>query len=70
MEWFFVGQQWIMSDAVYGTFFGEVIEISGGGESGTVIITDDQGNVIDTFSGSAAAFRASGEWQVMSRAAG
>ena len=59
-----------MSDAVYGTFFGEVIEISDAGESGTVIITDDQGNVIDTFSGSSAAFQGSSEWQVMSRAAG
>jgi hypothetical protein len=29
------------------------------------VITDDQGNVVDTYSGSAATFQASGEWQLI-----
>ena len=49
---------------VFGTFYGEVIEVSAEGRSGTVILTDDQGNELDTFRGSAADFQASGEWQV------
>jgi hypothetical protein len=63
MEEFVVGQKWIMTDAVFGTFTGEVIEVSEGGASGTVIIRDDQGNEVDTFTGTAAAFQASGEWR-------
>ena len=62
---FFVGQKWINKDPIYGTFFGEVMEISGEGRRGTVVITNDRGNVLDTFSGSAAAFQASGEWQLI-----
>ena len=65
MKRFSVGQKWGTSDAIYGTFFGEVIEISNEGRWGTVVITDDQGNVLDTFSGCAAAFQASGEWQLI-----
>jgi len=41
------------------------MEISGEGRRGTVVITNDRGNVLDTFSGSAAAFQASGEWQLI-----
>ena len=63
MERFSVGQKWKMTDAVLGTFFGEVIEISDGGQSGSLVITDDRGNVVDMFTGSAADFQASGEWQ-------
>ena len=37
------------------------MEISGKGRRSTVVITDDRGNVLDTFSGSAAAFQASGK---------
>jgi hypothetical protein len=60
---FFVGQKWVNKDPIHGTFFGEVIEIADQGRRGTVVITDGQGNVLDTYCGSAAAFRASGEWQ-------
>ena len=65
MERFSVGQKWKMTDAVFGTFFGEVIEISDSGRSGSIVITDDQGNVLDTYCGSAAAFEASCEWQLI-----
>jgi hypothetical protein len=65
MERFSVGQKWKMTDAVFGTFFGEVIEISDEGRSGSIVITDDQGNVVDTFTGSAADFQASGKWQLI-----
>jgi hypothetical protein len=58
---FFVGQKWVNKDPVYGTFFGEVIETSAQGRRGIVVITDDQGNVLDAYRGSAAAFQASGE---------
>jgi hypothetical protein len=64
MKRFFVGQRWVMTDAVFGTFFGEVIETFDQGQSGTVIITDEQDNVLDTFTGNAADFEASGEWQL------
>jgi hypothetical protein len=52
-----------MTDAVFGTFFGEVIEISDEGRSGTVVITDGRDNIVDTFTGTAADFQVSGEWQ-------
>ena len=42
-----------------------VIETSAQGHQGIVVITDDQGNVLDTYSGSALAFQASGEWQLI-----
>ena len=64
MEHFSVGQRWIARDAIFGTFFGEVIEVSDDGQSGIVIITDDRDNMLDTFSGSAADFQTSGEWQL------
>ena len=64
MNRFSVGQKWIMTDAVYGTFFGVVIETFDRGQSGTVIITDEQDNVLDTFTGNAADFEASGEWRL------
>jgi hypothetical protein len=64
MKHFSMGQKWVARDAIFGTFFGEVIEVSDDGKSGIVVITDDPGNVLDTFSGSAAEFQASGEWQV------
>ena len=62
MEQFVVGQKWIMADAVFGTFVGDVVEISDDGISGTVVITDDQGNIVDTFTGTAAEFQRCGEW--------
>jgi hypothetical protein len=49
MKRFSVGQKWKNKDAVYGPFFGEVIETSDVGRRGTVVITDDQGNVLDTY---------------------
>jgi hypothetical protein len=64
MKRFSIGQKWVMTDAVFGSFFGEVIEISDRGRSGSVVITDHEGNVVDTFTGSAADFQASGEWQL------
>ena len=64
MERFSVGQKWKATDAVFGTFFGEVVEISDEGRSGSIVITDDQSNVVDTFTGSATDFLASGEWQL------
>jgi len=63
MKRFSIGQKWVMTDSVFGSFFGEVIEISDEGRSGTVVITDEQDNVVDTFTGTAADFQASGEWQ-------
>ena len=65
MKEFFLGQKWIMIDAVFGAFIGEVIEVSDDGASGTVLMTDDQGNEVDTFTGTAAEFQASGEWRVL-----
>jgi hypothetical protein len=45
-----------------------MVEISDDGASGMVIITNDQGNIVDTFIGSVAAFQASGEWLLMQQA--
>lgn len=64
MELFFEGQKWLKCHSIYGTFFGEVVEVSDGGGSGTVIITDNRDNVVDTLSGSAGSFLTSGEWQL------
>ena len=64
MKHFSVGQKWVARDAIFGTFFGEVTEVSDDGKSGIIVITDDRGNVLDTFSGSAADFQTSGEWQL------
>jgi hypothetical protein len=61
---FVLGQKWRMTDATFGTFISEVIEVSEDGASGTVLITDDQGNEVDTFTGTAAEFQASGEWRL------
>ena len=63
MKRFSIGQKWVMTDPVFGSFFGEVIEISDEGRSGTVVITDERDNVVDTFTGTAVDFQASGEWQ-------
>jgi hypothetical protein len=63
MKRFFTGQKWVMTDPVFGSFFGEVIEISDEGRSGTVVITDGRDNIVDTFTGTAADFQVSGEWQ-------
>jgi len=57
-----LGQKWIMADATFGTFFAEAIEVLEDSVSGTVIITDEKGNIVDTFTGTAAEFQASGEW--------
>ena len=66
MKRFSVGQQWVQADPVFGTFYGEV-EVSDDGKSGTVFITDDHGNQLDTFTGSAVEFQASGEWQLRTK---
>jgi len=65
MKRFAVGQKWVNEDATYGRFLGEVIETSDRGRQGTVIMTDDKGNVLDTYVGTAATFQASGEWQLV-----
>jgi hypothetical protein len=70
MEQFVIGQKWLLYDAIYGNFIGEVIEVSDDGASGAVVITDEWGDIVDTFVGSAAAFQASGEWQLISVKAG
>ena len=63
MPHFCVGQKWIAEDLIFGTFYGEAIEVWDGGRSGLVIITDNEDNVLDTFSGKAGRFQASGEWR-------
>jgi hypothetical protein len=65
MEEFVVGQRWIMVDAVFGMFIGEVIEVYDDGASGTVIIKGDEGNEVDTFTGTVTEFQASGEWRLL-----
>ena len=65
MQEFVLGQKWVIKDAVSGTFSGEVIEVFEDGAPGTVLITDDQGNEVDTFAGTAAEFQASGEWRLL-----
>jgi hypothetical protein len=62
---FFVGQKWINKDPIYGRFLGEVIETSAQGWRGIVVITDERGNVLDTYNGSATSFQASAEWQLI-----
>ena len=64
MTRFSVRQKWVNQHPKYGRFLGEVIETSAQGRRGTVVITDDQGNVLDTYIGTAEAFQASGEWQL------
>ena len=61
---FVLGQKWIMADATFGTFIGEGIEVFEDGAAGTVLITGDQENEVDTFTGTAAEFQASGEWRL------
>ena len=63
MKEFILGQKWVMSDALFGTFIGEVIEVFEDGAAGTVLITGDQEN--DTFTGTVAKFQASGEWRLL-----
>ncbi len=65
MQEFVLGQKWIMVDAVFGTFIAEIIEVSDDRVSGTVLIRDDQGNEVDTFTGTAAEFQTSGEWRLL-----
>ena len=62
---FTLGQKWIMTDPTFGTFFAEAIEVLEDGISGTVIITDEKGNIVDTFTGTAAEFHASGKWRLV-----
>ena len=65
MQEFVLGQKWIMTDPIFGTFAGEVVDASKDGISGTVIIRDDQGNEVDVFTGSAAEFQSSGKWRLL-----
>jgi hypothetical protein len=58
-------QKWIMADATFGTFFAQLIHVSDDGISGTIIITDEKGNIVDTFVGTAPEFQASGEWHLV-----
>ena len=54
-----------MKDAVFVTFIGEVIEVFEDGAAGTVLITGDQENEVDSFTGTVAEFQASGEWRLL-----
>jgi hypothetical protein len=65
MSDFSVDQKWVMADPIFGIFYGEVAEVSDDGLSGTVVITDGEGNELDTFIGRVAEFR--GEWQLVER---
>jgi hypothetical protein len=65
MSDFSVGQKWVIADPIFGIFYGEVAEVSDDSQSGTVVITDGEGNELDTFVGSAVAFRVSGEWRLV-----
>jgi len=65
MQEFVLGQKWVIKDAVFGTFSGEVIEVFEDGAAGTVLITGDQENEVDTFTGTVAEFQASGEWRLL-----
>jgi hypothetical protein len=58
-------QKWMMADATFGTFFAEAVEVSDDGMLGTVIITDDKGNIVDTFTGTASEFQAFREWRLL-----
>lgn len=60
---FTVGQKWITND---GKLHGEVVEISDGGRSGTVVITDDKGNTVDRYTGTVAGLQGPGHWQLRS----
>jgi hypothetical protein len=64
MKRFAVGQRWVTKAAIYGRFFGEVIETSAQGRWGAIVITDNQGNVLDSYIGTAETFQASGDWQL------
>ena len=65
MSDFSVGQKWVMADPIFGIFYGEVAEVFDDGLSGAVVITDGEGNELDTFIGGAADFR--GEWHLVER---
>jgi hypothetical protein len=65
MRRFSVGQKWVGRYGIFGTFLGEVIEISGEGQYGVVVITDECGNEMDEYSGNASDFQSSGEWQLV-----
>ena len=67
MKYFAVGQKWLGNYGIFGSFFGEVIEISGMGEYGVIVITDECGNELDEYTGSASDFQSSGEWQLVDR---
>ena len=43
----------------------EVIEVFEDSAAGTVLITGDQENEVDTFTGTVAEFQASGEWRLL-----
>ena len=58
-------QKWMMADAIFGTFFAEAVEVSDDGMLGTVIITDDKGNIVETFTGTASEFQACREWRLL-----
>jgi hypothetical protein len=63
MVHFEVGQRWITKD---GKLRGEVVEITDDGRSGALVITDEQGNEVDRYSGTVAGLLMLGVWQVAS----
>lgn len=64
MNYFSVGQKWVGRYGIFGTFFGEVIEVTDEGRCGFVVITDVFGNEMDTYAGTATEFQCSEEWQL------
>src|ERR1700737_1801079 len=64
MKRFAVGQKWVTEAAMYGKFWAEVVKTWCQGRRGTVVITDEQDNVLDTYVGIVTRFQASGEWQL------
>ena len=62
---FTLEQKWMMTDATFGTFFAEATEVLEDGISGIVIVTDEKGNIVDTFTGTAVEFHGSGEWRLL-----
>jgi hypothetical protein len=63
MDRFVLGQKWCARGTLDGDLFAEVVQVFDQGRLGILIISDDKGNVIDTFEGTADEFRSTGEWK-------
>lgn len=58
---FLIGQKWNHHD---GKMYGEVEKISDEGRRGVLVVTDDKGNFIERWSGTAAELQGPGQWQL------